>query len=284
MKVLIITIGPRGDIAPCIAMVKAMRAQGSIEHIAIVGHASSKRTIESTGAQFFDIGPEMAEAHRSTPEGRMLDEGTINPAKKRALKRAFMAPLVKQYMEGAQSAVESFRPDFVVLCTEPIFMCTSVIERAGVPYCWFHLTPLVPTDEHAPPIGFGTGEVWFRWVSRVKWRVAARSRYELLYKDAVNEQRANWGMPPMLTSPYDVDERRPITILGYSPALCRPPSDWNQQKVFVVGSLVDFDSEKTFSPPPELSTPLGLASREAAKPIVISFGSTLVSIVLLDIH
>ena len=99
VRVLIFTIGPRGDIAPCIALVKAMRDQGSVEHIAVAGHASSRKTIEGTGALFYDIGPERPEALARTEEGQALrEEGakTMNPMKRQQLKKQFLAPLVRK--------------------------------------------------------------------------------------------------------------------------------------------------------------------------------------------
>ena len=169
--------------------------------------------------------------------------------------------------------------DFAVLSSEAVYMCSSILERQGVPHCRFHLTPMVPTEEHAPPVGFGTGETWFRWVSRIKWRQAIRAKYHDFYKDAVDEHRAQLGMGPTAGSPYeDVDEEGapPVAVLGYSPTLCPPPHDWDPQRVFVVGALIDGDAEKTYAPPPELSAPLGLASRETTKPIIVTFGSNLV--------
>jgi len=137
--------------------------------------------------------------------------------------------------------------------------------------------PFAPTGQHAPPVGFGGGETLFAWAAKLKWKAAAGT-YEKTYKAAVDARREEWGLALAAETPYTW-EAPPLTIMGYSPALCPPPTDWDKAKVYVVGSLVEGVRASTaeYEPPAELHAPLGLAGGGGGgkKPVVFTFGSSL---------
>jgi len=75
-----------------------------------------------------------------------------------------------------------------VLFTIPIFVSYTALEKAGgleVPVVWWHLMPFATTTQHAPPVGFGDGHTYFSFAAKLKWGIAYKTVYELVYKDAV---------------------------------------------------------------------------------------------------
>lgn len=75
-----------------------------------------------------------------------------------------------------------------VLFTIPIFVSYTALEKAGgleVPVVWWHLMPFATTTQHAPPVGFGDGHTYFSFAAKLKWSIAYKTVYELVYKDAV---------------------------------------------------------------------------------------------------
>jgi hypothetical protein len=124
--------------------------------------------IEDVGILFFDLGVAPLDALENTAEGRALAIAGLWTKLKRT--KRFMHPLLTAWMGGLHAAVRSFRPDGVVLFTQPAFFGGAVLERAApnATVVWCHVVPFAPTVEHAPPIGFGDGATFFEWTARLK--------------------------------------------------------------------------------------------------------------------
>jgi UDP:flavonoid glycosyltransferase YjiC (YdhE family) len=284
VRVLIVTAGTKGDVAPAVCLAKACREQGA-EAAAVATHGSYKSDVVESGSlfatspAFFDLGPAPDEALRETPEGKEL--AAAGMFSKLGAAQRFMDPLITKWMDNMLAALMAFRPDVVVLFTLPIFIGSAAIEKATrgtVPVVWCHLMPFAPTAQHAPPVGFGDGATLFAWSAKLKWKASVSLGYDMIYKGAVDAKRAEWGLEPKGESPFAALEP-PITVMGYSPALCPPPTDWDPAMVHVVGSLVEGQRPSTsgFTPPLELVAPLGLGrgGNSGARPVVITFGSML---------
>jgi len=133
MRVLVVTAGTKGDVAPAVCLAKACREQGA-EAAAVCTHLSYKAEVVDSGSlfasspAFFDLGPAPDEALRETPEGQAL--ASAGMFSKMGAAQRFMDPLITKWMDNMLAALMAFRPDVVVLFTLPVFVGHSAIEKA----------------------------------------------------------------------------------------------------------------------------------------------------------
>jgi len=60
----------------------------------------------------------------------------------------------------------------------PVFRVVFCLQT--VPVVWCHLMPFAPTEQHAPPVGFGDGQTFFSWTARLKWKLAGSVGYDMM--------------------------------------------------------------------------------------------------------
>ena len=219
-RVLIVTAGTQGDVAPAVGLAKACKEQGA-ESVAVCTHGKYREAVAessglfSSGPAFYDLGEAPDAAMTSTDEGQAL--ASAGAFSKLGAAQRFMSPLITAWMEGLLSALMTFRPDVVVLFTLPVFFGPSAIDKAtrgAVPTVWCHLMPFCPTAQHAPPVGFGDGHTFFTWSAKMKWKVSASLGWDMVYRAAVDAKRAVWGLEATAASPYATRDP-PMMIMGY---------------------------------------------------------------------
>jgi len=127
MRILIITAGTKGDVAPAAALAKVCREQGA-EAAAVCTHTSFKSDIVASGATFFDLGVALDDALRDTPEGQEL--AAAGAFSKKGAAQRFMDPIFTKWMDSMLAALMTFRPDVIVLFTLPIYISSGPLEKA----------------------------------------------------------------------------------------------------------------------------------------------------------
>lgn len=300
---MIFAFGTRGDVDPALALAQALLCadaeadgqdaigvaeeksdgeatkilkEGAAE-VVVVTHGNFRGVVEGTckgRVGFFDVGESLYSASRA----RSMSQ--TSAFSKTQASQSLMSMLTSKWMVASKQALEDWKPDLTVLFTLPSLIVPSALEAVGgIPSCRVHLTPMVPTVEHAPPVGYGDGSCYFQWTARLKWRMSTSSRFSTLFKAPVDSIRAEWGLSPTRRSPAEDDPG--LHILGYSNRLCRRPSDWDDH-VHVVGALtVDpgfVNKEATGAVPPDLERSvinLLKTGQEHGKLVVFAFGSAL---------
>eukprot|EP00615_Pteridomonas_danica_P000681 CAMPEP_0114359394 /NCGR_PEP_ID=MMETSP0101-20121206/22978_1 /TAXON_ID=38822 ORGANISM="Pteridomonas danica, Strain PT" /NCGR_SAMPLE_ID=MMETSP0101 /ASSEMBLY_ACC=CAM_ASM_000211 /LENGTH=557 /DNA_ID=CAMNT_0001502903 /DNA_START=1 /DNA_END=1674 /DNA_ORIENTATION=- len=276
MKILIVTIGSRGDVSPAGALAVECMCQGA-KSVAVATHGAFKSILPEE-IEFFDLGVSVDESLYETPDGRaVIEAGGFS--KSSAIKK-FATPILENMIDQLANAVQTFKPECIVLFTGAIMIASPVLDRyPTLSVSWCHLLPYSVTAEHAPPTGYGDGQIYFSMGAQLKWTLNMTARYEL-YKPAVDTKRAAWGLPPIETSPLATSDNC-LKIMAYSPSLCPRPTDWDQENIHIVGSLMQkaIQDVGEYKPPLELNTPLGLGrGATETNPVIFTFGSTLASL------
>ncbi|HEX6036741.1 glycosyltransferase [Longimicrobium sp.] len=140
MRVLLSTIGSRGDVQPLVALATALRDMG--QDVRLCVPPDFREWIEGLGMPVVPIGPELRQTGKAnaaaplpTPEQRLqMIEGTV-----------------ATQFETLAAAAEGC--DLVVGATALQVAAPSVAERMGIPYVFAAYCPAVlPSPHHAPPI------------------------------------------------------------------------------------------------------------------------------------
>ena len=252
MRVLLSTIGSRGDVQPLVALGQALTSVG--EEVRLCVPPDFREWIEGLGMPVVPIGPELrytgkesASAPPITPEQRLqMIEGTV-------------ATQFQTISAAAQGC------DVIVGATALQIAAPSIAEKMGIPYFFAAYCPAVlPSRHHAPPVLGWLGEK----------PVAAMPDYsELWAQDAqrwnapwmaiLNSHRAALGLAPVDDVRSHVLTERPW--LAADPTLA-PWPDATSDAVFQTGAWIVRD-ERPLSDEIEAF----LAAGDA--PIYFGFGS-----------
>ena len=182
MRILLSTIGSRGDVQPLVALGLQLKELGQEVHMCVP--PDFRDWIEGLGMTVTPIGPELRStgkanpmAARPTPEQiRQMMEGTI-------------AAQFETITAAAQGC------DMIVGATALQIAAPSVAEKLGIPYVFAAYCPAVlPSPHHAPPIlaMLGDKPVTMTDYSEL-WEKDAQ-RWNVQWKDILNSHRTKLGL------------------------------------------------------------------------------------------
>ncbi|HEX8108336.1 MAG TPA: glycosyltransferase, partial [Kofleriaceae bacterium] len=184
MRVLLSTIGTRGDVQPLVALALALKALG--QEVRLCVPPDFRDWIESLGLPVAPIGPELRStanpsAPRTTPaEVRRMIEGTV-----------------ATQFETIAAAARGH--DLIVGATALQIAAPSVAETMGIPYVFAAYCPAVlPSPHHAPPVSPTRGDTPPPAMAdhRELWDQDAR-RWNDPWGPLLNAQRAARGLSPV---------------------------------------------------------------------------------------
>ncbi|GAA3399173.1 glycosyltransferase [Cryptosporangium minutisporangium] len=200
MRVLIVTVGSRGDVAPYTGLAARLRAAGHA--VAIATHDPFATLVGGTGCEF-----------RPLPG----DPRTILDAAALSVR---VVPRVVRYLDAVGAALpDAVRPGVDVLVTGAATapLVGHLGAGLGVPVLGAYLQPAHPTRAFPPPVssvrslgGFGN------WMSAR----AVRAVVDGFSAPAVRTLRSRLGLAPGGTI------APPPVVYGFSPAVLPPPTDW----------------------------------------------------------
>ena len=256
MRVLLSTIGSRGDVQPLVALALELRALG--QEVRLCAPPDFREWIDSFGIPVTPIGPEV---RRFAASGTSAKPALPSPQGRRQLAEATVATQFETITAAAQGC------DIIVAATALQIAARSVAERMGIPYVFAAYAPTVlPSPHHAPPPlppipgqappPAGTD-------NRVLWARDAE-RFNDLFGPALNAHRASMGLAPVNdVRSYMLTER---PWLAADPTLGPWPEPENPA-VFQTGAWILPDVRPLS---PELETFLDSGER----PVYFGFGST----------
>jgi vancomycin aglycone glucosyltransferase len=186
MRVLLSTIGSRGDVQPLVALALALRALG--QEVRLCVPPDFREWIESLGLPVTPIGPELRGTGKARPSAarptleqlRQLAEGTV----------ATQFETISAAARGC---------DLIVGATELQIGAPSVAEQMGIPYVFAAYCPAVlPSPHHAPPVlpMAGAAPAPAAADYRELWEQDAR-RWNELWGPLLDAQRASRGLAPV---------------------------------------------------------------------------------------
>lgn len=247
MRIAILSIGSEGDIRPYITLGKELQSEehagnGLPHEVHLVTHPSAKRRVEDAGLKFAVIGKDPVEDLNSSEAGRAVNDASA--FKKMSAVKSWFGGLVDDWFQNGLEALKAIEPDFAVLGTFPMnlhsVLCSEVLK---IPYCQIHLMPILPTVEHAPPVGFGTAQTTFQFMAKLKWKMSMAAGFNLLYSAPLSKCYSPHGVK---ISSASVSKRWANTpaVLGYSTALSPRPKDYDKENVRIVGPIMDGHSDE----------------------------------------
>lgn len=187
MRVLLSTVGTRGDVQPVLALAEEVRRRGHDVRLCVPPNFVA--WAERLGMEAVAVGVAMRPPSSAAAMPKSAEE-------LRAL-QASMPDLVSDQFEKVGAAAEGC--DVILGGNAHQYAARSIAERRGVPYVTALYAPVaIPSPDHAPPPA--PGQTWepggevatnlARWSqARASWNARALER--------VNANRAQLGLPPI---------------------------------------------------------------------------------------
>lgn len=140
MRVLLSTIGSRGDVQPLVALALELRTIG--QEVRLCVPPDFREWIEHLGMPVTPIGPELRSTGKANPSATPL-----TPERRRQMIEGTVATQFETVAAAAQGC------DIIVGATALQIAAPSVAERMGIPYVFAAYCPTVlPSPHHAPPV------------------------------------------------------------------------------------------------------------------------------------
>jgi len=208
MRIVIVTAGSRGDVAPFTGL--GLRLQQAGHQVALAAHGRFADLVRGCGLE-----------HRTLPGDpvELTRARTAAPSPEAA--QSVFAAFLDELGDGVVAAVAA-GTDLVLTAFGPAPLCRLAAERFGIPSMGVYLAPGVPTREFPPPGWPGSGEASPEENLAAGREVLARSG--ALYADVLRRLRTELGLPCTAGEPVPPDDW-PICH-GYSPAVVPRPADW----------------------------------------------------------
>ena len=186
MRILLSTIGSRGDVQPLVALALELKGRGQDVHLCVP--PDFREWIEGLGMTLTPIGPELRPTGRATPEA-----SPPTPEQLALLRQG----TVRGQFETIAAAAEGC--DAIVGATALQLATPSIAESKGVPYVFAAFCPAVlPSPHHAPPVLSMLGDAPAPEAPdyAALWAAEAR-RWNELWGELLNAERASLGLSPV---------------------------------------------------------------------------------------
>jgi sterol 3beta-glucosyltransferase len=259
VRVLIVTSGSTGDVAPYTGLGARLRDAG--HEVTVAAHAAFAPVFAAVGLPFVPIPGDM---RAILPQAHGQD-GRTSGTSPRALARLLRIarPVIAELGAGIVDAVAGTRPDAMLLSTLAAPLGYQVAEAYDVRYAGVFLQPIEATGD------FGSvllgGRSIGRWGNRLV-TTAATTVSQTLYARPIAALRASLGLPQASIRTLRRAVRGP-TFHGFSEAVVPRPADW-PPPLEVVGYWWPA-RPLGWQPPPELESFLAAGP----PPVFVGFGS-----------
>jgi vancomycin aglycone glucosyltransferase len=140
MRVLLSTIGSRGDVQPLVALALELKALG--QEVRLCVPPDFREWIEGMGLPVTPIGPELRSTGKAAPS-----TAPISPERRRQMIEGTVATQFETIGAAARGC------DVIVGATALQVAAPSVAESMGIPYVFAAYCPnVLPSPRHAPPV------------------------------------------------------------------------------------------------------------------------------------
>lgn len=254
MRVLLSTIGTRGDVQPLAALAVELRKLG--QEVRMCVPPDFRAWIDGLGIPVVPIGPELRATAAARPAGT-APAAPPTPEQRRRLAEATVAAQFTTIMSAAEGC------DAVVAATALQLAARSVAEARGIPYVFAAYCPAVlPSPYHPPAPAPGQPPAPATADNRELWARDA-ALFNEMFQAALNSHRASLGLAPVDDVRGHVFADRPW--LAADPALAPWPEP-GDPAVFQTGAWIL---------PDERPLPAEVAAFLAAgePPVYFGFGS-----------
>lgn len=252
MRVLLSTIGSRGDVQPIVALATQLKALGQDVHLCVP--PDFRPWIESLGMTVTAVGPELRSTGKAKPSA-----SPITPEERRRLIEGTVAAQFETVGAAARGC------DVIVGATALQLAAPSIAERMEIPYVFAAYCPAVlPSPRHAPPVLTLLGEKPEPRVEHYAdlW-IRDAQRWNDTWGALLNAQRRALGLAPVADVRRYVHTDRPWLAAD---ARLGPWPDPGDQTVLQTGAWILPDARPLA---PELESFLAAGT----PPVYFGFGS-----------
>ena len=224
MRVLLSTIGSRGDVQPLVGLAWQLKALGQEVHLCVP--PDFQDWIESLGMPVTPMGPELRSTGKASPV-----TAPATPEQRRQMMESTVTAQFETITAAAQSC------DVIVGATALQIAAPSIAESMGIPYVFAAYCPAVlPSPQHAPPVlaMLGDKPATAKADYRALWEQDAR-RWNDTWGPLLNPQRVRLGLAPVSDVRGYILTRQPW--LAADPTLA-PWPDPADQAVFQTGAWI----------------------------------------------
>ncbi|MEV4379242.1 glycosyltransferase [Streptosporangium sp. NPDC049644] len=188
MRVLLSTIGSRGDVQPLVALALELRDLG--QEVRMCVPPDFREWIDGLGIPVVPVGPEL----RATAVGRPAPSVPPAPPSPEQRRRMAEATVAAQFATVTSAAEDC---DVIVAATALQLAARSVAETMGIPYVFTAYCPTVlPSPHHHPPLLAPGQPPPATADNRELWARDAE-RFNELFGAALNLHRAPAGLAPV---------------------------------------------------------------------------------------
>jgi vancomycin aglycone glucosyltransferase len=198
MRVLLSTIGSRGDVQPLVALGSELKALGN--DVMLCVPPDFREWIEGLGMPVTPIGPELRSTGKARPSGI-----SITAEQRRRMLEGTVAAQFETIASPARGR------DLIVGATALQVAAPSVAERMGIPYVFVAYCPAVlPSRHHAPPVLSMLGDAPAPQMADYSelW-VRDAQRWNETWLPLINARRESLGLPTIDDVRSYVHTRRP---------------------------------------------------------------------------
>ncbi|HEY2381726.1 MAG TPA: glycosyltransferase [Terriglobia bacterium] len=251
MRVLLSTIGSRGDVQPMVALALELRAQGHAPRLC--APPDFREWIEGYGLSFVPVGPSVRHAGAA-------GTAAITKRSPEAFRRLLTDTIAGQFAALGEAALGC---GVIVGSTALQYAARSIAEQRSIPYFFAAYSPVVlPSAHHAPPPLPGQPPPAEPADNRGLWDQQAQ-RWNELFCGPLNEQRTAAGLDPIRDVRSYMFTDRPL--LAADPVLA--PWPLSDMQVTQTGAWILRDQRP-------LSAELESFLAAGEPPIYFGFGST----------
>jgi vancomycin aglycone glucosyltransferase len=184
MRILLSTIGSRGDVQPLLALALALRDLGQDTHLCVP--PDFRAWIEGFGFAVTTIGPELR------PTGKT--SAPVIPSSPEQMRRMMADTVATQFATLTEAARDC---QLLVGATALQVAAPSVAESLGIPYVFAAFSPnVLPSPIHAPPLLPSLGPVPAEADYATLWEQDAL-RWNAMWREAINSGRSKLGLAPV---------------------------------------------------------------------------------------
>ena len=255
-RLLIITIGTRGDIEPYLVLAKAVLARGWT--VGVVTYDNFQKSVAEIGAEFFHIEGNIEET-LGTPEAKdaVWNQKTIELTK-------IMMKSQEKYEVNVKltiKAAEFFKPTMILATIVTIPEGILAGRYLSVPVAIASTVPIVPSGDYAPVTVFAT-PFRFRAANLAAHAAASKTAW-LAFGRRANAVAAELHLPPIDSFSYTL-----APVLNIFSERHAAPTDW-PAGLWWWGLAGAHDSADAYVPDATLDAFL----RAGPPPLYVGFGS-----------
>ncbi len=224
MRVLLSTIGSRGDVQPLVALALQLKALG--QQVRLCVPPDFREWIEGLGMPVTPIGPGLRWTGKASPSA-----GLPTPEQRRQMMEGTVSTQFETITAASQGC------DVIVGATALQIAAPSVAEKMGIPYVFVAYCPAVlPSPRHAPPVLALLGDKpTSRTIDYGQLWVQDAKRWNDTWAPLLNPYRARLGLEPVNDVRSHILTGRPW--LAADPTL-GPWPDPADESVFQTGAWI----------------------------------------------